>query len=168
MNTLSRGKTCCFTGYRPEKLPWGFDEGDPRCARLAQRLYDFAEALYLSGIRRYLCGMALGSDMLFCQAVIRLRALHLEIVLEAAIPFPGQSDRWPEQARERYLELLHGCSRITVLSEQYTPACMRERNEYMVNQSSVLVAVYDGKRGGTMMTVNYAKKQGLEILQIMP
>ena len=26
-----REHTCCFTGYREYKLPWGSDENDPRC-----------------------------------------------------------------------------------------------------------------------------------------
>ena len=30
--------TVCFSGYRPEKLPWGYDEDDPRCAALKERL----------------------------------------------------------------------------------------------------------------------------------
>ena len=35
-----RGKpvSCCFTGHRPAKLPWGTDEGDERCLRLKARL----------------------------------------------------------------------------------------------------------------------------------
>ena len=34
----ARQMTVCFSGYRPEKLPWGYDECDPRCAQLKQRL----------------------------------------------------------------------------------------------------------------------------------
>ena len=29
---------CCFTGHRPEKLPWGTDESDPRCVKLKEEL----------------------------------------------------------------------------------------------------------------------------------
>ena len=32
--------TCCFTGHRPEKLPWGSDESDPRCTALKKKLSD--------------------------------------------------------------------------------------------------------------------------------
>lgn len=35
-----QSRTCCFTGHRPEKLPWGTDEGDPRCRMLKKKLYD--------------------------------------------------------------------------------------------------------------------------------
>ena len=31
-----REHTCCFTGHREYKLPWGSDENDPRCHKLQQ------------------------------------------------------------------------------------------------------------------------------------
>ena len=30
--------TCCFTGHRPSKLPWGTREEDPRCVALKGRI----------------------------------------------------------------------------------------------------------------------------------
>ena len=35
---MDREQTCCFTGHRPEKLPWRYDESDPRCVELKGRL----------------------------------------------------------------------------------------------------------------------------------
>lgn len=31
-------KTCCFTGHRPQSLPFGFNENDARCAALKKAL----------------------------------------------------------------------------------------------------------------------------------
>jgi uncharacterized phage-like protein YoqJ len=45
---------------------------------------------------------------------------------------------------------------------------MLKRNRYMVDHSSVLIAVFDGVLGGTMQTINYARKKGLEIIEIRP
>ena len=41
-----RQVSCCFTGHRPGKLPWRYDEEDPRCAALKKRIFDAAEAAY--------------------------------------------------------------------------------------------------------------------------
>ena len=38
-----REHTCCFTGYREYKLPWGSDENDPRCRKLQQQIFDAVE-----------------------------------------------------------------------------------------------------------------------------
>ena len=35
---MNRETTCCFTGHRPEKLPWREDEGDARGLELKARL----------------------------------------------------------------------------------------------------------------------------------
>ncbi len=40
----AREKSCCFTGHRPEKLPWGFDETDSRCLALKRRIAGAVEA----------------------------------------------------------------------------------------------------------------------------
>ena len=41
---MNRETTCCFTGHRPEKLPWREDEGNPRCLELKARLAGAVEA----------------------------------------------------------------------------------------------------------------------------
>ncbi|MBR6115304.1 MAG: DUF1273 family protein, partial [Oscillospiraceae bacterium] len=86
---------CAFTGHRAAKLPWGYNENDPRCLQLKQVIYDTAEAVYSAGFDRFLCGMAEGCDIYFCEAVIALREEHPEIRIEAAVPFAGQADKWP-------------------------------------------------------------------------
>ena len=59
---MNRETTCCFTGHRPEKLPWREDEGDPRCLELKARLAGAVEAAYEKGMRHFLCGMARGAS----------------------------------------------------------------------------------------------------------
>lgn len=167
-NIKPRELTCCFTGHRPTKLPWGFDEKDPRCEALRERIFDVAEAFYRSGITHFICGMAQGCDMYFCEEIIKLREEHPEITLEAAIPCEAQAERWPEQERGRYFRLVSQCDNMHLIQKDYSRECMIKRNKYMVDKSSVLIAVYDGAFGGTMQTVQYAKKKLLEIVQIDP
>ena len=42
---LEQTETCCFTGHRPDKLPWGIRENDPRCVDLKVRLAAALELL---------------------------------------------------------------------------------------------------------------------------
>lgn len=158
--------TCCFTGHRAAKLPWGFDETDARCVALKARIADAAEAVYVSGVRSYICGMANGCDTYFAEAVLALREEHDEITLEAAIPYSGQAESWPAAQRARWERIVAECDYRTVVSKCYTPECMSRRNHYMTDRSSVLIAAYDGKSGGTMSTMLYAMRQGLEIIEI--
>ena len=70
-----REHTCCFTGYREYKLPWGSDENDPRCRKLQQQIFDAVDAVYADGIRHFICGMANGCDLYFFDAARYLRAM---------------------------------------------------------------------------------------------
>jgi len=165
---VNRDNSCCFSGYRPEKLPWGTDENDPRCKILKDTILGISEKIQLSGIRHFICGMARGSDTYFCEAVLFLRAKYPGTTVEAAIPCEEQAAKWREDERRRYDNLVRECDYVTYISRQYTKSCMQRRNRYMVDNSSVLLAVYDGIRGGTSYTLKYAARRGLEIIKIKP
>lgn len=163
---MKSGAACAFTGYRPEKLPWRYDERDERCVALKRRIADAVEEVYNAGARHFICGMAKGCDTYFAEAVLALRDEYPDITLEAAIPCETQSGSWSREDRARYDYILHQCDRQTVISREYTPECMLRRNRYMVDAARMLIAAFDGKPGGTMQTVNYAKSMGKEILML--
>ena len=159
---MNRETTCSFTGHRPEKLPWRGDESDPRCLALKERLAAAVEAAYDKGMRHFLCGMARGADFYFCDAVLELRERRSGVTLEAVIPCEEQAARWSERGRERWFSLVERCDGETMLQHHYDKGCMLRRNRYLVDHSSMLIAVYDGMLGGTMYTLSYAMKRGLE------
>ncbi len=161
-----KNAACAFTGHREEKLPWGRNESDPRCLRLKELIEDAVESVYSSGIRHFICGMATGCDMYFCEAVMALREAHPDITLEAAIPWEGQSESWCDTLRRRYAKLVADCDYHTLVQKSYTPDCLMRRNRYMVDNASVLIAAYSGKPGGTMSTLLYAMRRGLEIIEL--
>jgi uncharacterized phage-like protein YoqJ len=162
----ARQESCCFTGHRPNKLPWRYNEADLRCLKLKARIADAVEAAYAEGFRHFLCGMARGCDLYFCEIVLAFRETHPDVTVEAAIPCPTQTDTWPEKERRRYQQLLNNCDFSTMVSAVYSSGCMQRRDRYMVDHASLLIAAFDGSAGGTRYTVEYALKQGISILDI--
>lgn len=162
----ARQESCCFTGHRPTKLPWRYDEGDPRCVALKRRMMDAVELAYEHGYRHFLCGMAMGCDLYFCECVLALREQRPDVTIEAAIPCPTQADAWPEAQRERYQRLVEACDFETMVSAQYSSSCMQRRDRYMVDHASLLIAAFDGSAGGTRYTVEYAMRRGVNILDL--
>ena len=157
---MDRAHTCCFTGHRTERLPWGPDEQDPRCLDLKNALDRALDRAYAAGYRHFISGMARGSDLYFCEAVLALRQTRPGVTLEAAIPYEGQADRWSETDRRRWALLLAQCDYETVIQHHYSAGCLARRNRYMVDRSSLLLAVYDGTpRGSTGSTLLYAMQQ---------
>ena len=158
--------TCCFTGHRPSKLPWGYREEDLRCLDLKMDIVQALVGLYQRGYRRFLCGMAEGCDLYFAESVLLLRQVHEDVRLEAAIPFRGQAEHWTAAERERYHRILDQCDEVHLLQEKYSPGCMMSRNRYMVDRSSLLLACYNGEAGGTRNTILYARERGLELIAL--
>lgn len=160
---MDRETTCCFTGHRPDKLPWGSREEDPRCLAAKKRLGEALERAYEDGYRHFMCGMARGGDLYFAEAVIALREKYPEVTLEGVRPCENQADSWPEGEKARYWSILDRCNYETLVQHSYDHYCMMRRNRYMVDRSTRLIALYNGEpRGGTAQTLAYALRKKLE------
>lgn len=158
--------TCCFTGHRPDKLPWGRNERDERCIATKERLEAVVRQSIQSGFEHFICGMAEGADFYFCEIVLALRAEFPHITLEAALPCLSQSEHWTAAAQRRYHTLLTQCDMETLIQEKYSAGCMQRRNRYMVDHSSLLIALHNGLPGGTRNTIMYALGQNVSIIDI--
>ncbi len=165
---MEKFKTCCFTGHRPSKLPWGFAESDPRCQQIKAQMASTLDTLYQKGFRTFISGMALGADLYFAEAVLDLAARRPDVQLEGAVPCRSQADRWPEPQRRRWRSLLNRCHIETLVQECYDRQCMYRRDRYMVDRSSAILALFDGSQGGTQYTLNYAASRHLSIILLDP
>ena len=163
-----RQSACAFTGYRPEKLPWLEDETDLRCIDLKRRLFLAMEDACRQEMEHFLCGMARGCDLYFCEAFALLKQDWPGITLEAAVPCTTQPDGWSAAEQARYRRLLDACDYETVVQERYSYGCMMRRNRYMVDHASMLIAVYDGQSSGTQQTVEYALRRGIRVVLVPP
>lgn len=145
---------CAVTGHRV--LSSDFSKEELRAA---------LRALAAAGVRTFLCGMALGFDLLCAEEVLLLRE-ELPVRLVACIPCADQAARYPKSARERYERILDRCDERAVLHERYCDGCMFERNRYMVDRADLLLAYFTGRQGGTKYTVGYAEKRGIPVYLI--
>ena len=112
---MDKAAACCFTGHRPDKLPWGTDESDPRCMALKERLAAALETVYREGARHFICGMARGADLYFAEAVLELRKRRPGVTLECARPCESQAQSWPPEEQERYQSILAQCDYETLV-----------------------------------------------------
>lgn len=149
-----------FTGHRPEKIG-GFKLPNPTYIKICRAIDAKLKELKPEKV---ISGMALGVDQ-----IAAFIAYQLDIPFIAAIPFKGQESKWPLVSQQTYHKLLKLAVGQVIVSEGgYSPEKMQIRNEWMVNHSDQLIAIWDGTAGGTANCVAYAEKVKKPIIRINP
>ena len=161
---MNRLTTCCFTGHRPAEL---FSENDEETIidRVKKAVFDAVD----DGYTDFLCGGCIGGDFIFADAIIMARAVFTdrELRLHMCLPCRNQAEKWDRCDRDRYSGYLQVADSIVCLNDKYSSGCMQQRNRYMVDRSSLLIAAYNGSHGGTEYTYRYAKRAGLRTVNIL-
>jgi uncharacterized phage-like protein YoqJ len=139
------------TGHRPNKLG-GYATPNPIHSCVVNALADHFRRV---GPEKVICGMALGVDQWAAQI-----CCDLGIPWVAAVPFHNfaESSPWPYHAKAAYARLIQEASEVVTVTDtrHYEPRLLQARNEWMVNHSDHLVAVWNGSPGGTRNCINYA------------
>ena len=161
--SMSRENTCCFTGHRA--IPDGLH------SRIVEQTEHAVRILVRAGYRFFLCGGALGFDMLAEQVILRAASSSDSVHLVLALPCRDQTERWLENGSlepiREYQRIKSAASAVVYISDFYHDGCMAERNRYMVDHASFCVAYYrGGVRSGTGQTFRMAQKAGLRIYNL--
>lgn len=160
---------CAFTGHRPQRFKFKYNENDPECIALKKVLRNEIEELVDQGVNYFISGMALGVDMWAAEVVLDLKKAGHNIKLECALPCENQDIKWADISRRRYAAILKKADKVECVGREYTPDCMMKRNRYMIDNSKYVIAVYDGgSSGGTAATVRYATRKGIKLIVINP
>jgi uncharacterized phage-like protein YoqJ len=145
-----RLKRCCFTGHRPPKLSRPVDD-------IKVDLENEILASIDKGYTTFITGMACGTDIWAGNIVVRLKDRFPDLRLIAAVPFPAFPDGWEPVWRKKYETLLEKADLVKVISPEYHDAVYALRNRWMIDHSAKLIAVYNGRPGGTGNTIRYAR-----------
>lgn len=144
------------TGHRPDKIGGYNSRHDLR--NFARRVL---EPMHPDGV---VVGMALGWDTAVCEA-----AMDLSLPVTAAIPFVGQESMWPGRSQDLYRTLLQRCDKIVIVSPGgYENHKMQLRNEWMVDNSDIVLALWNGSTGGTANCLRYCRKIDKPFLNVWP
>lgn len=142
---------CSFTGHRPEKL------GRPE-AEVVEGLKREIRTAIADGFQTFISGMARGVDLWAAEIVLALRDEGAAVRLICASPYKGFESRWRREWRERYQKVMEQADLVRFICPGYSRDCLQRRNEWMVDHSARVIAVYNGQPGGTRNTVDYAKR----------
>ena len=151
-----RSHRCCFTGHRPHYLKRPLEEIED----------DLEKAIYRAvqeGYTTFITGMARGVDIMAGEIVCRLKDQYPQLKLVAAVPFVGFDDLWGSYWKVRYEALLKKADYVKYVSSGYSEGVFEVRNHWMVDRSAKVIAVFNGKRSGTMFTIQYAQENHVPV-----
>ena len=157
MSKIEKTGCVAFTGHR------GYGgEADADLRRVTERLY-------AEGYRCFITGMSWGFDLAAGLAVAESKRLHHDVRLVAAEPFAGFRDLFEGRWAEAYDAVLAAADERVCVCDSKSPSSYIRRNDYLVDNSALLVAWYDGSpRGGTAYTVKRARRMRMPIINIKP
>lgn len=155
----SRSHCVCFTGHRPEKLKLSEDAVK---AGLEQQI---VQAI-ANGYTTFITGMAPGVDLWAGKIVADLRDNGLPIKLVAVNPYPSFGKKFEPEWNSLHQEITERADLVESACKVYNKGCFMARNKWMVDHSNLVIAVFNGEKGGTKNTIDYASKQGVRIRYI--
>jgi len=161
MKSLS-ANTCCFTGHRII--------AQDNILKIQTSLERIILELIEKNVFRFMCGGAIGFDMLSAFEVLRAKEKHKFIQLHLIVPFEGYNNRWNAENKFHYNQIIEKCDKKILASDENSVESIFLRNRMLVDSSSYCVAYLDKRRmrGGTKYTVNYAVEKNVRLLMIEP
>ncbi|MBQ3920434.1 MAG: DUF1273 family protein [Oscillospiraceae bacterium] len=162
---FEKEKTACFTGHRPEKLPCGGDERSTAVKMLKSMLYTEVEMACAEGYDTFITGMQKGIDLWAGEIVMELMNRY-DLHMCAVLPYEGFGSGFKDKDKWLFGRILDNSERIVTICPGYEPGCMNRRNTYMVDNSSLVIAVLGDSRSGTASTVRYAERCGVRVRRI--
>ncbi len=150
----------CFTGHLPDKMELGEKEIKP----LLERVIDNAIA---DGYVTFITGMAMGTDIWAAEIVLERKKRNEDLHLICALPHPGFESRRSMTEKMRFNKIIKKADLVKEINDHYFTGCYQVRNEWMVDRSNLVIAVFNGQKSGTKNTVDYAKRKGVKVVNVL-
>lgn len=172
-------KTLCFTGHRPKKLG-GYDWMNSKNLSIMRSMRIEIINSINHGVNSFIFGGSIGIDQMAFAVVLKLKKEKFpNIKLTIAVPFKNQWVKWNKEDQIKYRKQLSEADDVVFIDElkdsryyctlaglgNYHIDKMDLRNQYMVDNSDYIMAIWDGTSSGTGNCIRYAVENGFELGQ---
>lgn len=139
------------------------NENEPPYPEIKAKLREKIWELYCKGYDRFWVNCEYGVP-LWCGEIITALAMYNDIELNIAMPYEEQSTNWVEEHRDRFFRLHADSDNVEIISHHYTDNCYNLADEYMIDDSDLLLVV------GTHTDcygAYYVKENGIKVEQLL-
>lgn len=165
-------KACSFTGHRP-KYFGSYDLQDDAYKPIIEKLNIEIDRMIASGVNTFLTGGALGVDMIAFWVVEKKKQNNSDVRNILCLPYCIQGDNWSKKDRDWLSRMKSRADEVIIVDEledykvgkagKYSSFKLQKRNEYMVDNSQCMIAIWNGKPSGTKNCIDYAKSKELDV-----
>lgn len=165
-------KTACVTGHRNvcDKM------NDTKAQMVITYFNNVIDQLVAKGVTYFISGGAVGTDLLFAYAVHNAKKKYPQIKNLIAIPFKAQPQQYNSEEKKFYDFIITVADKTCYVDElqkykvegtkngEFHNAKYQKRNEFMVDNSDYVIALFTGAKSGTKNCVDYANKLKKKII----
>ncbi|MBO5742812.1 MAG: DUF1273 family protein, partial [Clostridia bacterium] len=120
-----------------------------------------------AGYVTFISGMAEGTDIWAAEIVLEKKKRNKNIHLICALPHPNFESRRSMSERNRYDKIIKNADLVKEINNHYFLGCYQLRNKWMVDRCNLVIVVFGGHKGGTKNTIDYAKRMGVEVVNVL-
>ncbi|MCL2351837.1 MAG: DUF1273 domain-containing protein [Firmicutes bacterium] len=158
-------QTVCFTGHRPDRLP----RDATACARMLYLLDNEIKLAICRGKVNFVSGAMSGFDIIAAERVITHKAEYSQLRCILILPFSVryfENENWTPEWIDRLQAVSEQADYEISLFERYHYGVYYERDKFIVDMSSEVIAYFDGQPGGTKYTIDYTVSCGKPLINL--
>ncbi|MBE5105379.1 DUF1273 domain-containing protein [Bacillus thuringiensis] len=155
-------KVVAVTGYKPFELGI-FKNDHPGVACIKKALHRKLITFVEEGLEWVIISGQLGVELWAAEVVFGIQEEYPDLKLAVFTPFLEQEEGWKEDNREYYEFILSQADHIdSITKRKYeSPEQFKLKNQFFIEKSDALLAVYDEEKSGSpKYIVEAAKKKG--------
>ena len=141
------------------------NEYEPPLADIKGKLREIIWGLYCNGYDSFYLNCEYGIPLWSAEIICALKKYN-DIKLNIAMPYEEQANDWYEDQRERYFSVHSLADDVHMLNTQFYEKCYDEADEYMIDQSDLLLVFGIKNSGDFLHSIKYARKNHVECMYL--
>ena len=139
------------------------NEYEPLLTDIKEKLREIIWGLYCNGYDRFYLNCEYGIPLWSAEIISALKKYN-NIELHIAMPYEEQAKDWYDDQRERYFNVHALSDDVHMLEKQYYDGCYDDAEEYMIDQSDLLLVFGCKQSGDFLHSIKYAKENDVECM----
>ena len=156
-----------FTGHRPPKAFYRHNKAyTQECFNLLEEFldYELIHKSYLKDVEIFNVGGALGFDTVVAEVLF-----FYKCKVNLYLPFKIFGSNWYSNTDRIRLEKHKNLANKVIYTSEtntYVVRLLDDRNKAIVDNSDIIIALWDGNKSGTKNCINYAEKKDKEVINL--